>query len=477
MRGIGQPRNCHRAENVLQSREGSPKWSAMSAIDSKNGISHIFVVDDDEKTLKNIKKLLSDPGCEVSVFSNPLRALRALHRAPCDLLISDQRMPEMSGMELMSNVRRQSPDTDVILISGYATIDAAVTAVKQGAVHYLAKPFTPSQLRSGVREVLRKRRRALDSEKPDQAMIGSSAAMKTVREAVRHFSPLDCNVLVTGESGTGKELVARALHNHSPRKRGPFVACNTGAFSEGLIANELFGHEKEAFTGAETAQVGLLEAANMGTLLLDEVTDMPLSMQVKLLRVIQEREIVRVGGTQAIPLDVRIIAASPRNLRQAVYENTFREDLYYRLNVVHIEVPPLRDRTSDLPLLTHHFLKETCRQMGKSVAAIDDDAMAILKSYPFPGNVRELQNIIARGVAVAKSDAITLQDLPPDLLTLEVQRYEDLLEDGITLASLEKRYIARVLEQTGGAKRQAAQILGIDRTSLWRKLKKYDLDD
>lgn len=449
-----------------------------AATDSKSDSAHIFVVDDDDKTLKNIKKLLNNPSYHIVVFSNPIRVLEALRSNPCDLLISDQRMPEMSGLDLLHNVQQQSPATDIILISGYATIDDAVTAVKSGAFHYLAKPFTPLQLRNLVAEVLEKRR--LPPKKPvtsSSTMIGESFAIETVREAVRRFAPLDCNVLITGESGTGKELVARALHQHSPRNSGPFVACNTGAFSEGLIANELFGHEKEAFTGAENAKVGLIEAANGGTLLLDEITDMPLSMQVKLLRVIQEREIVRVGSTRTIPLDVRIIAASPRNLRQAVHENIFREDLFYRLNVVHIEVPPLRDRADDIPLLARHFLKETCQQMGKSVGTIEDDAMVILKSYPFPGNVRELQNIMARGVAVAQTDAITLNDLPPDILTLEVRKYEDLMREDHTLEDLEKRYIKRVLKQTGGIKNQAARILGIDRTSLWRKMKKYHLED
>jgi DNA-binding NtrC family response regulator len=282
-------------------------------------------------------------------------------------------------------------------------------------------------------------------------------------------------VLITGESGTGKELVARSIHAQSGRARGPFVAFNCGAFNEELVANELFGHEKEAFTGASSRRPGLLETANGGTLLLDEIGDMPPSTQVKLLRVIQEREVIRVGGTKPTPLDIRIIAATAKDLKVAVTEGVFRQDLYFRLNVVNIALPSLAERREDIPLLAYHILDKCRRSAKKRIKAISQEAMALLKDYGFPGNVRELENILERAVAMCRDEVIQVSDLPPDLSELALYSYRRPGEKILSLEELEQDYIRHVLDLTGGVRTRAAEILGIDRASLWRKMKKYGM--
>jgi transcriptional regulator with PAS, ATPase and Fis domain len=283
-------------------------------------------------------------------------------------------------------------------------------------------------------------------------------------------------VLITGESGTGKELVARSIHALSQRVKGPFVAFNCGAFSDDLIANELFGHEKEAFTGALTSKPGLLETANSGTLFMDEIGDMPPSMQLKLLRVIQEREVTRVGGTRPVALDVRIIGATARDLKEGVAEGLFRQDLYYRLNVVNIDLPKLSERKEDIPLLAYHILEKLKRRMKKAITDISGHAMNLLQGYAYPGNVRELENILERAVAMAQSGVIQAWDLPPDVESLEVYSYERTNGGLLKLEELEQDYISHVLKLCGGSRTKAAEILGIDRASLWRKMKKYGLD-
>ncbi len=441
------------------------------------GKQRIIVVDDDEKTLKNIRKLLSGGG-EVATFRNPVRALEEIRRHRCALLITDQRMPHMTGLELLNEAKRVAPDLAVILITGYASFDSAVTATKQGAFHYLPKPFTPDRLRELVREVMAERalRDKARAGHPPVQIIGESMGAAQVKEATFRIAPTDCSVLITGESGTGKELVARAIHALSPRADGPFVACNCGAFSEELIANELFGHEREAYTGAASRRTGLLEAADGGTLMLDEISDMPLTMQIKLLRVLQEREIVRVGGTRAIPIDVRIVAATARDLKRAVRDGDFRQDLFYRLNVVGVEIPPLRERSEDIMLLAYHFMDRASHKMGKGVESISVEAARLLTAYAYPGNVRELENIMERAVALCQTTVINERDLPPDLIDLELLSYDRKSHPAMTLDELERDYIRRVLEHTGGSRTRAAEILGIDRTSLWRKLKKYAIE-
>jgi two-component system response regulator AtoC len=297
--------------------------------------------------------------------------------------------------------------------------------------------------------------------------------MLEVFELIEKVAPLDCNVLLYGESGTGKELVARALHRRSPRKERPFVSFNCGGFTEELITNELFGHEQGAFTGATEIKIGLLEAAQLGTIFLDEIGEMPLSMQVKLLRFVEERKLLRVGGVEPLAIDVRLVAASNRDLKGMVKSRAFREDLYYRLNVVVIELPPLRSRRDDIPLLIRHFLRKYCLAFGKEISSVSADVVDALCRYPFPGNVRELEHIVERAVALAEGHEIKTRDLPSDLRELSMDRLET--KDWLTLEEMEKRYIERVLNMTHNNRSLAADTLGLPRTTLWRKMKRHGL--
>jgi len=445
----------------------------------------IVVVDDEPLALKNLRRILEKEGYKVSTFNNPLRALKRIEEEPCDLIISDIKMPYMDGLALFNQVKRLVPNIEVILITGYATMDGAVEATKLGAYHYLAKPFTPEQVRKLVKQALKDKylmdesarlEKDQGSSGPGPVIIGRSPKMVQVAEVIRQIAPTDCNVLIMGESGTGKELVARAIHAQSARTRGPFVAFNCGAFSEELIANELFGHEKGAYTGAVSRKPGLLETANGGTVFLDEIGDMPLSMQVKLLRVIQEREVIPVGGTRPTSLDIRIIAATAEDLKAAVNDGVFRQDLYFRLNVVSIVLPGLAERRQDIPLLGYHILEKFRRRTKKKAKAISREVMTLLENYAFPGNVRELENILERAVAMCRGEVIQVHDLPPDLAEVELYSYHRTGGSLLNLEELEQDYIRHILQLTGGVRTRASEILGIDRASLWRKMKKYGLE-
>lgn len=448
-------------------------------------VGRIIVIDDEPVALKHLRRILEKLGHRVSTFANPLRALERLEETACDLLISDLKMPYLDGLEVLNRAKRIHPDVEVILITGYASLDGAVQATKQGAFQYLAKPFTPDQVRSVVCQALRQKalRETAACQKdlapasfPAPVMIGKSLKMARVQDLIRRIAPTDCNVLIIGESGTGKELAARAIHAYSTRSEGPFVAFNCGAFSDELMANELFGHEKQAFTGATSRKAGLLETANQGTLFLDEIGDMPLSMQIKLLRVIQEREILRVGGTQPTSLDVRIVAATVKDLKEAVAHATFRQDLFFRLNVVTILLPTLAERKEDIPLLAYHILGKCLKGKRNKIRAISREAMALLENYVFPGNVRELENILQRAVAISQGEIIRVSDLPPDLGEVERYSYRKPGDKLLNLEELEQDYIRHILHLTGGVRSRAAGVLGIDRASLWRKMKKYGLE-
>ena len=449
------------------------------------GNAKILVVDDEAIALQNLEHVMLKEGYKVIAVDSGVKALKEIEKSEFDLVLTDLKMQPIDGIQVLERTKELYPDTEVILITAYATVDTAVEAMKKGAYHYISKPFKLDEVRYTVKKALEKRQlkkevsdlRAKMKEHAQIPMIiGKSPKILALQETIRQIAPTDCNVLILGETGTGKELVARAIHHLSPRAEERFLAFNCGAFNEELLANELFGHEKEAFTGARGVKKGLLEAASGGTVLLDEIGDMPLSMQVKLLRVLQEKKLMRVGGTQEIPVDIRVLAATNKDLRKEVKKGRFRQDLYYRLNVITIEVPALTERRDDIPLLAYHFLRKFSHAQGKSVDKISDDVIDILMSYEFPGNVRELENIIERAVALCSGDTINTRELPPDLqqLTLRVQRPRQ--REFLSLEEQEKEYISWVLRKTKGNKTKAAEILGIDRVSLWRKLKKYQLE-
>jgi DNA-binding NtrC family response regulator len=448
-------------------------------------IAHrIAIVDDEPVTLKQIRRILDRKGYRVSAFSSAQRALGHLERTACDLVISDIKMPGMSGYDLMVKVRRNNPSIEFILITGMASIEGAIESTKEGAFHYLAKPFTPDQLRQTVEQALTYRRAATEafqaaaeasvSKRP--VIIGKSAKIRQVLTQIHQIAPADCNVMITGASGTGKELVARSIHELSDRAHGPFVAFNCGALTETLIDNELFGHEKGAYTGAEEGSPGLIEVANGGTLFLDEIGEIPHAMQVKLLRVLQEKELLRVGGRHPIALNVRVITATAKDPKTAVADGSLRTDFLFRINVFHIELPLLSEHREDIPLLAYHILNRLKTRGSKPISAITQNAMTLLTHYAYPGNVRELENILERAVAVCSGQMIRVSDLPADLSEFELLAYHRPEGQLMTLEALEQDYISHVLRLTDGVRNRAAEILGIDRASLWRKIKKFGLE-
>jgi DNA-binding NtrC family response regulator len=394
-------------------------------------------------------------------------------------------MEKVDGMQILKKCREINPDAEIIMITGYATLESAVEAMKKGAFHYIAKPFKLDLVRKVVQEAVekvrlkkenRQLREQIESYQGRVKIITQDPNMLRLLETSQQIAPTDCNVLLTGESGTGKELFARYIHFNSNRSEGPFMAINCGAFTEELLSSELFGHEKGAFTGATTMKKGLVEMASGGTLFLDEIIEMTPSMQVRLLRVIQEREVLRVGGTQSLKIDVRFIAATNRDIQDAIKTGHFRQDLYFRLNVISLHIPPLLERRDDVPLLSYFFLKKYAAIMKKDVTGISEDAMSLLINYGFPGNVRELENIIERGVALTNGNTIEMAHLPEDLRALSIRTFRKKEGKIPSLEEQEMAYIKWVLGEVGMNKTLAAQILGIDRVSLWRKLKKLGLE-
>jgi DNA-binding NtrC family response regulator len=443
----------------------------------------LAIIDDESIACRAIQRGLGQKSYEIETFGDGESFLNRMREVLFDLVICDLRLPAISGLEVLKEIKTRHAQTEVIVMTGYGSVDTAVEAIQAGAFHYLAKPVKIAELRSLTERALEKvklirekelLKKALFSQSRQQYLIGHSPAMQQVLGLVKKVCSLNCNVLILGESGTGKELVARALHFLGVRREHPFICFNCGGFTEELIANELFGHEKGAFTGAFDTKIGLLEAAHKGTIFLDEIGAMPLSMQVKLLRFVQERSLIRVGGIKPIPLDVRLIAAGNQDLKAAVRKKQFREDLYYRLNVVLIDLPPLRARKDDIPLLIRHFLNKYSRQFGKSVSELEPEALEILQRYPFPGNVRELENIIERAVALTDRAALGPRDLPGDLQQLSISSLES--DNWPSLEEKEKEYIQQVLIKTSRHKTAAAEILKIPRTTLWRKMKRLGLD-
>ncbi len=445
----------------------------------------ILIVEDEDMARRNLEHILEKEGYDVVSVDNGKQALECLNTTIFDLVITDLKMENVDGMKVLEESRRLLPYTEVIMITGYATVDSAVEAMKEGAYHYIAKPYKIDEVRKVAREALIKRRLQMENlelraslEKASRVpyIVGRSESMNGVLETVQQIAPSDTNILLLGESGTGKELVAKAIHDLSGRSAKKFVAFNCGSFTEELMANELFGHEKGAFTGASIDKAGLLQFADGGTVFLDEVGDMPLTMQVKLLRVIQEKELLRVGGLSPIPVDVRFVSATHRNLKEDVESEDFRQDLYYRLNVITIRLPPLTERSGDIPLLANHFLAQKSQAMGKDIRHIDPEAMGLLTQYGWPGNVRELENVIERAVALENGDTVRAADLPESIRNLSIETYRHTPSAIPTLDEQEKHYIKWVLEKSGGNKTRAAKIMGIDRVSLWRKLKRYGME-
>ena len=442
--------------------------------------ARILLVEDEEIARKNMTHVLEKEGYAVAAASGGEEALSLLQDSDFDLVITDLKMKKVDGMEVLRRSLELHPMTEVIMITGYATVDSAVSALKAGAYHYIAKPFKIDAVRKLVAEALLKKqlrqenlhlKNTLKEGEDAPVIVGESTAIRNVLKTVRQVAPTDANVLVFGESGTGKELIARSIHCLSGRAGERFVAFNCGSFTEELMANELFGHEKEAFSGARQAKAGLLETADGGTVFLDEIGDMPSSMQVKLLRAIQEKEVLRVGGTIPRPVDVRFVAATHRDLEEDVRREHFRQDLFYRLNVISIHLPPLSEREGDIALLANFFLVRKRSVLQKPVRKIEGEAMDLLCGYSWPGNIRELENIVERALILTESDTIRPVDLPDYIRDLSVETYRQTGSRIPTLKEQEHRYIQWVLEKCDGNKTKAAEIMGIDRVSLWRKLK------
>lgn len=445
----------------------------------------LLIVDDEKVAVRNLEHVMKKEGYEVTATQSGANALAHLEKQAYDVVLTDLRMEKVDGLQILRKVRESWPDTEVVLITGYATLESAVEAMKHGAFYYIAKPFRLDEVRKVVAEAmekirLRRENRALREQvegfQGKVRIISQNGDMQRLLDMTRQIAPTDCNVLITGESGTGKELFAQYLHHHSRRSERPFVAVNCGAFSEELLANELFGHVKGAYTGANADSQGLMAAADGGTLFLDEITEMSPAMQVKLLRAIQEREVLPVGANTPIKVDLRFVAATNRDVPDMVKRGEFRQDLWFRLNVVNLHIPPLSGRREDVPLLAYHFLRKCAARMEKPVTEIAAEAMDILKAYDFPGNVRELENIVERGVAIASGTTIEAAHLPDDLRELSIRTFRKKEGRLPSLEEQERDYIRWVLQEAGGNQTLAAQILGIDRVSLWRKLKRYELE-
>jgi DNA-binding NtrC family response regulator len=446
----------------------------------------ILIIDDEKIALRNLEHVMKKEGYIVVATQSGQNALKLMEEQSFDVVLTDLRMEKVDGMQILKRCHELYPDTEVIMITGFATLETAVETMKHGAFYYISKPFKLDEVRKVVKEAVEKvrlknenmqLREQIENYQGKVKIITQDVKIQKLLETARQIAPTDCNVLLSGESGTGKELFARYLHYSSNRAEGPFFAINCGAFTEELLSNELFGHEKGAFTGAAAMKKGLVEMASTGTLFLDEITEMPPSMQVKLLRVIQEKEVLRLGATEPVKVDVRFIAATNRDIQTAIKNGKFRQDLYFRLNVVLLNIPPLSERKDDIPLLSYYFLKKYSALMKKNITEISPDVIAILMNYDFPGNVRELENIIERGVALSTLSSIETIHLPEDLRELSIKTFRRKEGKIPSLDDQEMSYINWVLGEVGGNKTLASQILGIDRVSLWRKLKKYGLDN
>ncbi len=448
----------------------------------------ILIAEDEEITLRHLTYALDKEGFAVTGVNNGTDAAALLGKRDFDVLVADIKMPGKDGLSLLAEVKERHPDTDVLIITGFGSIESAVDAMRRGATDYITKPFNLDELVLKIRKIEEKKRlekenTALKLSLNPPALAGSrvttiagfsfiarSKMMKRVIELIHSISNSDCNVLITGESGVGKGLVAKLIHYTSTRKGASFLALNCAIFTEELLASELFGHERGAFTGAIAAKKGLLEITDGGTLFLDEIAEMSTTLQAKLLKVIEDHEFIRVGGTRPIKVDVRLVAATNQNIQNLIAGGRFREDLYYRLNVMDIYIPPLRERRDDIMPLARHFLEKYSRKAGKKISSFSAEAIDIMASYGFPGNVRELENIVERAVILETSTQISGQSLPQSIKLFQVETIDP--NRVKTIDEVNKDYAEKVLEYADNNKSKAADLLGISRTSLWRILKK-----
>lgn len=440
--------------------------------------ANLLIVEDEPIARENLTHVMIAEGHTVIAVGSGTEALQKLDKLEFELVLTDLMLPGMNGIELLEHIKEIQPSTQVIVITGHATVDTAVVAMQKGAHSYIAKPLNLDELRAQVYNALERQalsvevqrlRTVIEEGKQDFPLVGQSDRILKLKKTIQQLAHMDCNVLIQGETGTGKELIARGIHMVSPRSQERFMAINCGTFTAELMDKELFGHEREAFTGAQRGQKGILEVANGGTVFFDEMSELPLNMQVKLLRVLQERTFLRVGGTQEIPVDIRVVSATNCDLKEEVEKGTFRQDLFYRLNVVTLSAPPLREHREDIPVLIGHFL-EKHRTETQSIDSISQETLDILMNYSFPGNVRELENISQRALALARGTVFS-----PDLLPEEIRNI-DRNKPLRTLEEVERDHIEKVMLATNGNKTQAAKILGIDRVSLWRKMKRLGLD-
>jgi len=439
----------------------------------------ILIVDDDIVVRDSLAKWFESEGFEVSIAPGASAALEMLAKRRFDLALVDIKMPGVDGIELQAKLREIDPSMPVIIMTGFASVETAVRALKNGAYDYITKPFDPDELvhlvnkaishKRAEREVSRLKEN-LEQIFPETHLIGQSPGMKRVIELVETVAPTDATVLITGESGTGKEVVARAIHALSPRRYNPMVVIHCGALTESLLESELFGHERGAFTGAQARKKGKFEVADGGTVFLDEISDISLKVQTELLRVLQEKEIVRVGDTTPVKVDFRAIAATNKSLERLVEERLFRPDLYYRLNVFTINLPPLRERKEDIPLLANHFLDKLAKQMNRPPQRLAPETLELLMRYDWPGNVRELENSIERALLMRREG-----DLKPEDFPFQLHPSGPLIATGQRLEDVERAHIERILAETNWNLSKAARILDIDRTTLYNKIRKYGL--
>jgi DNA-binding NtrC family response regulator len=454
-------------------------------------MEHILVIDDEKSILDLLGMVFKKQGYEVTVALSAAKALALIDKQEFDLILTDIKLPQMSGMEVLKYVQQSKPGLPVVMITAFGTIKQAVEAFKLGAVDYVVKPFDIEELKMVVAQGLEKRRlkqenvllkRELKDKYSYANMIGKSKKMQEIYGLIEKIADSDSTVLISGESGTGKEIAARAIHSLSRRGERPFVSINCGALPENLLESEMFGHVKGSFTGAVSHKKGMFEVAESGSLFLDEIGEMAPYTQVKLLRALQERTIRRVGGTEEVPIDVRIVAATNQDLKARLEEGRFREDLFYRLNVISFEMPPLRERKEDIPLLVNHFLEKYCRKMGRRMKRLAPEVINVFETYPWPGNVRELENVIERTVTIEERETITRKSLPDELTaapgkTDPARGIGPGFDLNTVLDDISRRYVEQALDMSSGRLKRAAGILGVNYRSLRYLIEKHDLKD